>query len=223
MRRVSLRHRAKWRSGSCTGTEPGSIAGEHSASRLSGPRLRLVHHLWSRPGARGGSLAPDCHAIAPSHIDPDAVLVGLLARLEAADPGMLAEMGADGGDIATLVAMWPRLVSRTTPQRRIAVLAGSRRQRRRLEAVALRAGWLVVGGSADEDDPVVLSRLALSPDTAAVLLGADRSAGGDEKRHLPDLAALVAAITRSRPELTVVLAGGAAAYESDFGHSANRR
>ena len=165
----------------------------------------------------GGRWRLIAHAIAPSHIDPDAVLVGLLARLEAADPGMLAEMGADGGDIATLVAMWPRLVSRTTPQRRIAVLAGSRRQRRRLEAVALRAGWLVVGGSADEDDPVVLSRLALSPDTAAVLLGADRSAGGDEKRHLPDLAALVAAITRSRPELTVVLAGGAAAYESDFG------
>jgi hypothetical protein len=130
---------------------------------------------------------------------------------------MLAEMGADGGDIATLVATWPRLVSRTTPQRRIAVLAGSRRQRRRLEAVALRAGWLVVGGSADEDDPVVLSRLALSPETAAVLLGADRSAGGDEKRHLPDLAALVSAITRLRPELAVVLAGGAAAYESDFG------
>lgn len=165
----------------------------------------------------GGRWRLIAHAVAPSHIDPDAVLVGLLARLEAADPGMLAELGADGGDIATLVAMWPRLVSRTTPQRRIAVLAGSRRQRRRLEAVALRAGWLVVGGSADEDDPVVLSRLALSPDTAAVLLGADRSAGGDEKRHLPDLAALVSAITRSRPELTVVLAGGAAAYESDFG------
>jgi hypothetical protein len=130
---------------------------------------------------------------------------------------MLADIGADGPEIPTLVATWPRLVSRTTPERRIAVLAGSRRQRRRLETVALRAGWLVVGGSADEDDPVVLSRLALSPETTAVLLGADRSPGGDEKRHLPDLAALVAAITRSRPELAIVLAGGAAAFESDFG------
>jgi hypothetical protein len=138
-------------------------------------------------------------------------------RLGAADPGMLADIGADGRDIPTLVATWPRLVSRTTPERRIAVLAGSRRQRRRLEAVALRAGWLVAGGSADEEDPVVLSRLALSPETTAVLLGADRSPGGDEKRHLPDLAALVAAITRSRPELAIVLAGGAAAFESDFG------
>jgi hypothetical protein len=130
---------------------------------------------------------------------------------------MLADIGADGPDIPTLVATWPRLVSRTTPERRMAVLAGSCRQRRRLETVALRAGWLVVGGSADEDDPVVLSRLALSPETTAVLLGADRSPGGDEKRHLPDLAALVAAITRSRRELAIVLAGGAAAFESDFG------
>jgi hypothetical protein len=49
-----------------------------------------------------------------------------------------------------------------------------------------------------------------------VLLGADGSPGGDEKRHLPDLATLVAAATQSRPELAVVLAGGAAAYESVF-------
>lgn len=157
------------------------------------------------------------HAAAPSHIHPDDVLIGLLGQLGAADPGMLADIGADGRDIPTLVATWPRLVSRTTPERRMAVLAGSRRQRRRLETVALRAGWLVVGGSADEDDPVVLSRLVLSPETTAVLFGADRSPGGDEKRHLPHLAALVAAVTRSRPELAIVLAGGAAAFESDFG------
>ena len=80
----------------------------------------------------------------------------------------------------------------------------------------MRAGWLVVGGSADEDDPVVLSRLVLSIETHAVLLEADRSPAGDEKRHLPDLAALVAAATTYRPELMVVLAGGAATYESMF-------
>jgi hypothetical protein len=68
----------------------------------------------------------------------------------------------------------------------------------------------------DEDDPVALSRLMLSTKTSAVLFGADHVPGGDEKRHLPDLAALVAGATRSRPELTVVLAGGAAVYESLF-------
>lgn len=167
-------------------------------------------------GYVGGRWRLIAHAAAPSHVDADAILGSLLARLELTDPEMLAEMGAEGADVATLVATWPRLVARTTPERRIAVLAGSRRQRRRLEAAALRAGWLVVGGSADEDDPVALGRLALSPDTAAVLLGADHSPAGDEKRHLPGLAALVAAVTRSRPELAVVLAGGAAAHESVF-------
>jgi hypothetical protein len=167
-------------------------------------------------GHVGGRWRLIAHAAAPSHIDPEAILAGLLTRLGETDPEMLAEMGADGADVATLVATWPRLVARTTPERRIAVLAGSRRQRRRLETAALRAGWLVVGGSADEDDPVALSRLALAPETAAVMLGADRSPGGDEKRHLPELAALVAAIAKSRPELAVVLAGGAATYESAF-------
>ncbi|MGZ6269910.1 MAG: hypothetical protein ACXWMU_05015, partial [Candidatus Limnocylindrales bacterium] len=66
------------------------------------------------------------------------------------------------------------------------------------------------------ENPVALSRLVLSTRTAAVLLGADRTPAGDERRYLPDLAALAAAARRLRPELTVVLAGGAAAYESAF-------
>jgi hypothetical protein len=168
-------------------------------------------------GYVGGRWRLIAHTAAPCHVDLDSMLVGLVARVGLTDPEMLTEMGADDRpDVPNLVATWPRLEARTTPRRRIAVLAGSRRQRRRLESAALRAGWLVVGGSADEDDAVVLSRLVLSTETSAVLLGADVSPGGDEKRHLPDLAALVAAATRSRPELAVVLAGGAAAYESLF-------
>ena len=164
----------------------------------------------------GGRWRVIAHTAAPAHIDPDAILVGLLTQLAETDPEMLAEMGAAGADIPTLVAAWPRLVAKTTAARRMVVMAGSRRQRRRLENAALRAGWVVVGGSADECDAVALSRLALAPETAAILLGADRSPGGDEKRHLPELAALVAAVTRSRPEVAVVLAGGAAAYEAVF-------
>ncbi len=164
----------------------------------------------------GGRWRLIAHASAPEHIDGDAILTRLLTQIGQTDSGMLTDMGVAGADIPMAVATWPRLVARTSPERRIAVLAGSRRQLRRLESAAIRAGWLVVGGSADEDDPVALSRLALFPETAAVLLGADRSPGGDEKRHLPELAALVAAVTRSRPELAVVLAGGAAAYESVF-------
>jgi hypothetical protein len=167
-------------------------------------------------GHVGGRWRVIAHTAAPAHLDPDAILVGLLTQLAETDPAMLAEMGAAGADIPTLVAAWPRLVAKTTATSRMVVMAGSRRQRRRLETAALRAGWVVAGGSADEHDPVALSRLALAPETAAILLGADRSPSGDEKRHLPELAALVAAVTRSRPEVAVVLAGGAAAYESVF-------
>jgi hypothetical protein len=168
-------------------------------------------------GHVGGHWRLIAHTSAPSYFDVDSLLSGLLSQIGAADSELLGALcGDDDPDIPILVSTWPRLVARTTPARRIAVIAGSRRQRRRLETAALRAGWDVVGGSADEDDPVVLSRLILSTKTSAILLGADHVPGGDEKRHLPDLAALVAGATRSRPELTVVLAGGAAAYESQF-------
>ncbi|HEX7491590.1 MAG TPA: hypothetical protein VF337_07780 [Candidatus Limnocylindrales bacterium] len=168
-------------------------------------------------GHVGGRWRLISHTTAPSHVDVDDTLARLLTQIEATDPEMLREMGAvETIDIPGLIAGWARLEARTTPQRHLAVLGGSRRQRKRLETTALRAGWLVTGGSADEDGPVALSRLLMSTDVSAVLLGADHSPAGDEKRHLPDLAALLAAATRSRPELTVVLAGGAAVYESLF-------
>jgi hypothetical protein len=175
-------------------------------------------------GHVGGRWRLIAHTAAPASVDLDSMLIGLLTQIGRTDAEMFEQLCAgDAPDIPTLVATWPRVVARSTPQRRIAVLAGSRRQRRRLESAALRAGWLVVGGSADDDDPVALSRLVLSIETSAVLLGADHSPAGDEKRHLPDLAALVAAAAQSRPELTVVLAGGAAAYESAFAALADAR
>jgi hypothetical protein len=189
----------------------------------SQPRAFLTLDLGSATtsaalvGHVGGRWRLIAHTSAPACLDVDGVLVGLLSRVELTDPELLAELaGVERPTVSTLVATWPRLEARTTPPRRIAVLAGSRRQRRHLEEVALRAGWLVSGGSADEMDLVALSRVVLSTQTAAVLLGADHSPAGDERRHLPDLAALAAAAKRLRPELTVILAGGAAAFESTF-------
>jgi hypothetical protein len=179
-------------------------------------------------GHIGGRWRLIAHTSAPCTVDVEVLLAGLLNQIRQTDRALLDEIAADEGgadevDIRALAATWPRLIARTTPQRRMAVLAGSRRQRRRLEECALRAGWLVADGSADEDDPVVLSRLMLSSTTNAVLLGAEHSPGGDEKRHLPDLAALVAAAARLRPELTVILAGGAAAFEMAFATSGDAR
>ena len=168
-------------------------------------------------GHVGGRWRLVAHTSAPSNLDLEDLLYDLVQRVERTDPSLLAEIASGReGDADFYVADWPRLAARSTPRRHIAVLAGSRRQRRRLEETAQRAGWIVEGGSADQDDPVALTRLLMSAKTKTVLLGADHSPGGDEKRHLPELAALVAAATRLRPELTVILAGGAAAFESQF-------
>jgi hypothetical protein len=157
------------------------------------------------------------HTSTPRGPGSDALLTALLQRVSAADPDILADLGAPLPlDLETLAAAWPRFTSSTTPPRRIAVLAGSKRQRHKLEAVARRSGWRIVSASADDTDILELERLILSRETQAVLLGADGSPAGDERRNLPDLAEMVAAATRVRPELTIVLAGGAAAYESVF-------
>jgi hypothetical protein len=180
--------------------------------------------LIGRVGIRWRLVA---HAAAPASTPLELHLTDLLARVDAADPDLLRSLSPEADqearpDIADLAATLPRLEARSSPPRRIAVLAGSRRQRSQLETAATRAGWAVVSGSADEDDPVALSRLALSPEVGAVLLGADRSPSGDEKRHLPMLVALVAAAARCRPELTVVLAGGAGVHEEAFPESHGR-
>ncbi len=168
-------------------------------------------------GHAGGRWRLLAHAAAPATTKLDALLLGILDRVQQADPELLEDVSAQQRPKpAALVVDLTRLEAHSTPPRRLAVLAGSRRQRRRLEEVATRAGWLVVGASADADDPVAMSRLVLSAATHAVLLGADSRPAGDERRHLPMLGALVAAAARSRPELAVVLAGGAAVRESDF-------
>ena len=178
--------------------------------------------LIGRPGVCWRLIA---HAAAPSTTPLGLHLADLLARVRTADADLFASLmpapdeesdAAEVLDLAHLAATLPRLEARSSPSRRIAVLAGSRRQRIQLESAAIRAGWLVVSGSADEDDPVALSRMVLSTDVGAVLLGADHSPAGDEKRHLPLLAALVVAADRCRSELTVVLAGGAGVHEGAF-------
>jgi hypothetical protein len=168
-------------------------------------------------GHAGGRWRLLAHVAAPAAVEVDAILLDVLERIEEADRELLAFVGGqDEPSAQSLVESLARLESHSPKPRRIAVLAGSRRQRRRLEDLAMRAGWLVVGGSADADDTLALSRLVLSPHTHAVLLGADANPAGDEKRYLPMLAALVAAAAQRRPELAVVLAGGAATTEEEF-------
>jgi hypothetical protein len=147
------------------------------------------------------------------------LLESLLRQIHRADAQILEDLGAGRGrgrGSEAILESWPRFVASSTPPRRIAVLAASRRQRNRLDSVAQRSGWKVVSASVDDANPMDLARAIFATETCAVLLGADRSPSGDDRKNLPDLAALVAAATRQRPELLVILAGGAAAYEAVF-------
>jgi hypothetical protein len=168
-------------------------------------------------GHAGGRWRLLAHAAAPAAADTNALLLGLVDRVKQVDSALLDEVAVlEKAKPEVLVSDLTRLEARSSAPKRIAAIAGSRRQLRRLEEVAARAGWLVTGGSADTEDPVVLGRLVLSPETNAVVLGADPAPAGDERRHIPMLGALVAAAARSRPELAVVLAGGASAEEPTF-------
>jgi hypothetical protein len=170
----------------------------------------LVGHLGGRWRLVG-------HSAVPAEVDTAILVEELLRGVAAADPALLAELvGNLTADLAALAETLPRVVARSTPARRIVVLAGSRRQRRLLELAAYRSGWQVSGGSADEVDMASLARMALAAEADAILLGADHSPAGDEKRHLPELAALAAAARRLRPSMIVVLAGGAAGQEPSF-------
>jgi hypothetical protein len=160
--------------------------------------------LLGRPGDRWrllGTLA------APAGADADALGEILATRLVAADPRMAADLEVDRGRVTDL----PRLEARSRPPGTLAVLGASRRAVGLLEAVAARTPWRVRSASPESHDPREMTELALRADVSVVLVGAGDPPGPDERGWLDDLAGLVGAATRRRPELRVVLAGPVAA------------
>src|SRR4029077_14995072 len=67
--------------------------------------------------------------------------------------------------------------------------------------------WRIRTASPESHDPREMTELALRPEVTAVLVGAGDPPGPDERGWLDDLAGLVGAVARRRPELKVVLAG----------------
>ena len=67
-----------------------------------------------------------------------------------------------------------------------------------------------------------MTTLLLDADVSGILLGAGDPPAADERRAVGELAALVAAVARRRPEVTVVLAGGMAEHLASFGDDAGR-
>jgi hypothetical protein len=156
--------------------------------------------LLGHPGSRWrllGSIA------APAGTPPDSLAAELARRLGIVDPALAVELEVFESAVADL----PRLETVSAPPPTLAVLGASRRAVGLLEAVAARTPWRVRAASPESHDPREMTDLALRPEVAAVLVGAGDPPGPDERGWLDDLAGLVGAVTRRRPEIRVVLAG----------------
>lgn len=156
--------------------------------------------ILGRPGLRWrllGSLA------APSGVAEDELLRILATRIRSADPELATEIGLAPDDQDDL----PRLASRSTPPRTIAVLGASRRSVALLEAAVARTPWRALAASTETHDPREMTELALRADVSAVLVAAGDPPGPDERSALDDLAGLVASAARRRPEIQVILGG----------------
>jgi len=131
-------------------------------------------------------------------------LVAVVAeRIRAADPELAEAIGLAAADLDEL----PRLACRSRAPRTLLAIGASRRAAALLEAMLARTGWLTLTASTETHDPREMTELALRADVSAVLLAAGDPPGPDERTALDDLAALVAAAARRRPELQVVLGG----------------
>jgi hypothetical protein len=162
--------------------------------------VALLGKPWKRWRLLGSLAAP---AGAPIH----ALASTLAARLLSTDPRMAVELSISAESVADM----PRLQARTAPPQTLAVLGASRRAVGLLESVAARTPWRIRTATPETHDPREMTELALRPDVSAILVGAGDPPGPDERGWLDDLAGLVGAATRRRPELRVVLAGPVAA------------
>jgi hypothetical protein len=160
--------------------------------------------LLGKPGKRWrllGSLA------APAGAPIETLAATLAARLLSTDPRMAVELSVSAESVADL----PRLEAVSTPPQTLAVLGASRRAVGLLEGVAARTPWRIKPASPETHDPREMTELALRPEVTAILVGAGDPPGPDERGWLDDLAGLVGAASRRRPELRIVLAGPVAA------------
>jgi hypothetical protein len=142
-----------------------------------------------------GSLA------APAGVADADILTILEPRIRAADPDLAEAIGLAAGGADDL----PKVEARSAQPRRLVVIGASRRAVALLEGVAARTAWRVEGASTETHDPREMTELAMLADVSAVLVSAGDPPGPDERAALDDLAGLVAAVARRRPDLQVFL------------------
>jgi hypothetical protein len=156
----------------------------------------------------------------PAAADPDRALDLVGRRVQAADPGLAEQIGI--GPSGSRIDRLPRLEVNSRKPGRLAVVAGSERTLAALTAAASRSGWRVRSASMESADPLAMSRLLLSTDVDAILVGAGDPPRADERGSIRELAALVGAVAGRRPEVPVVLAGAMSEGLSSFGDVADR-
>lgn len=173
------------------------LAIDSGAATTSVALLGKPHDRWRLLG----SLA------APAGTPADVLAAVIAARLVTADLALADHVGVS----VTSVEDLPRLEATSSPPETLAVFGASVRAVRLLEAVAARTPWRVRAASPESHDPREMTELALRQEVTAVLVGAGDPPGPDERGWLDDLAGLVGAVARRRPELRIVLAGPIAA------------
>ena len=153
----------------------------------------------------------------PATIPVEPAIARLIGTVRETDPSLAAALRLPDPDEAGDDAALPRLMARTGPTPRLAVVAATARQLGILLGAADRAGWRTTGLSADAADPLALTRLMLDRQIAGVLVGSGDPPAADERPGVSDLARLVAAAAARRPELDVILAGSVADAAGLFG------
>ena len=153
----------------------------------------------------------------PSTMPLEPAIARLVATVRTTDPELARLLRLPDGEAAAADEdALPRLVARTRPAPRLAVVTAGARQLGPLLALADRAGWRASGLAAETADAAALTGLLLERDVVAVLVGSGERPSGRERRSLADLARLVAAAAARHPEFDVVLAGASAAHATLF-------
>ncbi|HEX5467271.1 MAG TPA: hypothetical protein VFW92_11420 [Candidatus Limnocylindrales bacterium] len=149
-------------------------------------------------------------AAQPGELPLEPLLEGLVQGVVAADPEVVPGTGS--------WPTWTRLETATRAPLRALVAAGSDRSLGALEVAATGAGWRIVERiSPDRTDALEATRLCLDEGVDIVAVAGEAVPRPDERRALDDLLALVAAVRRRRPDLPVLLCGGAAAGLGEVG------
>jgi len=147
------------------------------------------------------------HAAQPAGLPVEPLLARLAGDTATAEPGLLP---VEGGEASPWTA-WPRLEVATRPPRSALLAAATERRLAELEQVVVGAGWAVAGRiSPDRTDALEATALALGKGLDLLIVGAAGRPTAEERRALPDLAALLQAVLERRRDLPCLLTGAAA-------------